>query len=174
LERPTRFRRSVLNVALHVRRDDVSRWNRRIQWRYVPDQWYFKLVQKMKDTLAVPMDVHVFSSTGHVNMKFRFRAYSSKGMSVHLNRDVLDDWSDMARADILVMAPSKFSLVPGLFNQKCVLDLKQWIGNSSWTQFLHFVPVTPTMEYLNSPDFGLALAACKSFADIGRGSSSQG
>jgi len=173
LNRPVSYRHSVLNVALHVRRDDDVTKFHPARWRYVPDKWYYELVEKMKETYEGPMDVHVFSSTGLFNMANRFDGFKSRGMIVHLDGDVLDDWSHMAHADILVMAPSSFSFIPGLFNQKCVMDLKQWTRNSSWTEFLHFIPVTPTSEYLDSPNFTLDLMTCKDFAKRGSGSNSK-
>mmetsp|Transcript_87581 Transcript_87581/g.256068 ORF Transcript_87581/g.256068 Transcript_87581/m.256068 type:complete len:397 (-) Transcript_87581:76-1266(-) len=170
LRRPLQYRPGVLNVALHVRRDDDVTKFHPARWRYVPDKWYYELVEKMKETYEGPMDVHVFSSTGLLNKVSHLDGFTSRGMIVHLDGDVLDDWSHMAHADILVMAPSSFSFIPGLFNQKCVLD-SHWTRN--WTQqFLHFIPVTPTSAYLDSPSFRRDLMTCKNFAKLGDGSNS--
>jgi len=170
LSRPVSYRHSVLNVALHVRRDDDVTRTTSVAWRYTPNDWYYKLVEKLQESYKGPMDVHVFSSTGLLNKVSHLDGFTSRGMIVHLDGDVLDDWSHMAHADILVMAPSSFSFIPGLFNQKCVLD-SHWTRN--WTQqFLHFIPVTPTSAYLDSPSFRRDLMTCKNFAKLGDGSNS--
>jgi len=169
LERSVRYRPGDLTVALHVRRDDVGHHSK---GRFIPDEWYYELVKKMRETYKVEMDVHVLSSTGTRYHETDFNGFRSRGMTVHLNEEVLDDWAHMARADILVMALSSFSFIPGMLSQRCVLDPKHWTkGSSSWNELTHFVPVSPTLEFLESPGLQDALAECWRAAALQSGAS---
>ncbi|CAK0898551.1 unnamed protein product [Prorocentrum cordatum] len=82
--------------------------------------------------------MHVFSSTEQKLPSSSFDEYRSKGLTVHLDGDVLEAWSNFARADVLVMARSSFSHVPAFFNDKCVvyqpywhLPLSHWVSSTA-------------------------------------------
>jgi len=158
LGRAVRYRPGELSVALHVRRDDIDAREAR---RYTPDGWYYKLVERMGEAYAVKMDVHVFSSTGSRYNASDFDGFRARGMALHLDEDVLDDWAHMARADVLVMARSSFSLIPALLRRQCVLDTTHWTMGAGWKKELHFVRVNASMKYLDSPQFASDLMACK-------------
>mmetsp|Transcript_5823 Transcript_5823/g.7941 ORF Transcript_5823/g.7941 Transcript_5823/m.7941 type:complete len:395 (+) Transcript_5823:82-1266(+) len=151
-----------MQVALHVRRDDISSVpGTHGQWRFTQDEWYYKLVAKLRELMTDRMDVHVFSSTGPLYSKQYFERFRSRGMILHINTDVFETWSLMARADILVMAQSSFSFIPGLFNQRCVLDMRHFFPpDSPWQDFVSFESVEPDVEYLDSPEFESALSNC--------------
>jgi len=168
LNRTVQYRPGDLTVALHVRRDDITR----VSNKFIPDQWYYTLVEKMKETYKVKMDVHVFSSTGTRYAEADFDGFRSRGMTIHLDKDVLDDWAHMARADILVMGRSGYSFIPAMFSQRCVLDPRQLTaGSPSWNKLINFVPVRKTLQYLQSPSLKHALAKCRKATKLQNGTS---
>ena len=48
-----------------------------------------------------------------------FDPFREKGYRVHLDGEELEDLAHMAKADVLLAAPSGFSLLAGFFNSKC-------------------------------------------------------
>lgn len=128
---PLVFKPNRVSVALHIRRGDVVETDGR---RGTSDAWYYRLVEQLR-TLAPEADIHVFSSTEKKIPSSSFDGYRNRSLSVHLDGDVLEAWSNLARADVLVMAKSSFSHVPAFFNDKCVVyqpywhrPLSQWVG----------------------------------------------
>jgi hypothetical protein len=128
---PLVFKPGRVSVALHIRRGDVSETDGH---RGTSDAWYYRLVEQLRK-LAPEADIHVFSSTEKKIPSSSFDGYRSRSLSVHLDGDVLEAWSNLARADVLVMAKSSFSHVPAFFNDKCVVyqpywhrPLSQWVS----------------------------------------------
>ncbi|CAJ1352725.1 unnamed protein product [Effrenium voratum] len=130
-----------LKVAFHLRRGDVT--ERRAETtplayahRYVPDETYYELVDQVRSVLPADAEVQTFSSTGKRYAPSQFGGFRAKGLNVHLDGEELSDMAHMAQADVLIMAPSTFSWVPGLLNARCVVSfrgflpmLPEWIGH---------------------------------------------
>ena len=70
-----------------------------------------------------------------------YDGYRERGMTVHLdehidnNDDMLVAWTHMARASILIMSQSSFSMVPAYMNTNCVIfpsnidaPLENWVN----------------------------------------------
>lgn len=115
-------------MALHARRGDVHTH----VWRHVPNKWYLGLVAAMEETHGGELDMHVFTDT--MDRPNDLDAFRTKGVVIHDNCSVLDDWAHMAHADVRVMSNSLFSLVPGLFNEHCVAEGGQSAEKSSWRE----------------------------------------
>ncbi|CAE7767727.1 unnamed protein product [Symbiodinium sp. CCMP2592] len=116
-------------VVMHVRRGDVV--GRGNNLRNFPDVVHFRLVEQIRRDLP-QAEVHVFSTTKEAQGPVDFAGYEARGMIVHLDGEEVDDWAHMAQADILVMAPSAFSWVAALLNEKCVLAFRGTEALPDW------------------------------------------
>jgi len=150
------YNQTGYQVAVHVRRGDVgaempnsdafksdiASRNR----RFAKDEVYLGVVRQVEELLGgANVNIHIFSTTmAHINGKPEltamvrngtarkfynesdFNMYSRKGYFVHLDGDELTDFAHFARADVLIAAPSSFSMVAALFNSKCVVTFKDY------------------------------------------------
>lgn len=117
-------------VALHLRRGDIIRDD-----VYTPDWWYLMIVHHVRETFP-DAEVHAWSTEGKEGPK-EFDPLRKKNITVHLDGDPLDAWANMASADVMVMAKSAFSTIPGLLSTKCVIyesfyhkRLRSWLVGS--------------------------------------------
>ena len=125
LEPPRHFKRG-LNIALHVRRGDLStHLGRDHLMRYESNEMYLQLA---KQVLSVHPNatMHVFSTTGGEWSSKDFEVFKQQGFHVHLDGDDIEDWSHLSQADVLVMAKSTYSFTAGLFNSRCVVNFDHW------------------------------------------------
>lgn len=94
------------------------------------------------------LDFHVWSSPKNIPAfdydywtSKDYDGYRERGMTVHLdehidnNDDMLVAWTHMARASILIMSQSSFSMVPAYMNTNCVIfpsnidaPLENWVN----------------------------------------------
>ncbi|CAE6971271.1 unnamed protein product [Symbiodinium microadriaticum] len=116
-------------VVMHVRRGDVVGRGKNL--RNFPDEVHFRLAEQIRQDLP-QAEVHVFSTTKEAQGPVDFAGYEARGMIVHLDGEEVDDWAHMVQADILVMAPSAFSWVAALINEKCVLAFRGTEALPDW------------------------------------------
>ncbi|CAE7227266.1 unnamed protein product, partial [Symbiodinium natans] len=117
-----------LKVVLHIRRGDVVGHGNP---RNFPDEVYFHLAEQIREDVP-EAEIHVFSTTKEAAAHVDFSGYHARGMIVHLDGDEADDWAHMAQAEILVLAPSSFSWVAGVLNDKCVLAFRGTEALPEW------------------------------------------
>ena len=128
------------NVAVHLRRGDITPNSTRYrpevwQARWAADSEYLSVVEHVEAVLP-SADIHFFSVLEKPWTESDFDIFSSKAKhSVHLGGDDVSDWAHMAKADVLIMGPSSFSLVAALFNPKCVLNFKHF-GKSKLSDWI--------------------------------------
>ena len=128
------------NVAVHLRRGDITPNSTRyppVTWkaRWAADSEYLSVVEHVEAVLP-SADIHFFSVLEKPWTESDFDIFSSKAKhSVHLGGDDVSDWAHMAKADVLIMGPSSFSLVAALFNPKCVLNFKHF-GKSKLSDWI--------------------------------------
>lgn len=124
-QRSLNFAPGKAAVAVHLRRGDL----RPGEHRATEDKYYFELLKHLRAELP-EADVHVWSSTKNIladpkHPRWKetdFDGYRQWGATVHLDdADLLDPWAHMARAHVLIMSMSSFSIVPGMLNQNCVI-----------------------------------------------------
>lgn len=146
---PLCFSPERLNVAIHIRRGDVtpqSQWAR----RFVPNQVYVRL---MRNIAAVAgrerVHFHIYSEGELGCPRDRFEELLvAPHVSFHLNEDVFSTFHHLARADVLVLGISSFSFVAGLYNSGVGLN------------FRHHNPQVPSwLSLKSSGDFDQGLLA---------------
>ena len=69
-----------------------------------------------------------FVSKKHVQQKTSetFDDFLAQGYTLRLNTDLLEAWSEMITADVLIMSKSSFSFVPALLSQGSVVYYPMW------------------------------------------------
>ena len=140
------------NVAVHLRRGDITPNSTRYppeiwQARWAADSEYLSVVEQVEAVLP-SADIHFFSVLEKPWTESDFDIFSSKAKhSVHLGGDDVSDWAHMAKADVLIMGPSSFSLVAALFNPKCVLNFKHF-GKSKLSDWIEHDRGSFSMEAL--------------------------
>ncbi|CAJ1397727.1 unnamed protein product [Effrenium voratum] len=143
--RPLVFAPGKTSVVIHLRRADLERDDTRA----TKDSYYYRLAKEIRE-LAPPdeLDFHVWSSPKNIPAVEQdywkssdYDGYRERGMTVHLdkhidsNEDMLTAWTHMARAHILIMSQSSFSMVPAYMNTNCVIypsnidsPLENWVN----------------------------------------------
>ena len=133
LTRPTPFfSLGKRHVAIHLRRGDIMVSPDLVShFRHIGDGFYVSLLDVIRQVLP-NAECHIFSTTEGEVAAADFDVYRQKGVHVHLDGDVLDDWAHMAQADLLVTAPSSFSWVAGLLNNRCVVAFPHYPHLPDW------------------------------------------
>eukprot|EP00435_Cladocopium_sp_Y103_P059214 s159_g21.t1 len=143
--RPLLFAPGKVSVVIHLRRADLERDDTRA----TADSYYYRLAKEIADIIpSDQLDFHVWSSPKNIPAfdydywtSKDYDGYRERGMTVHLdekidnNDDMLVAWTHMARASILIMSQSSFSMVPAYMNTNCVIfpsnidaPLENWVN----------------------------------------------
>ncbi|NEQ34251.1 MAG: hypothetical protein F6K04_25250 [Leptolyngbya sp. SIO4C5] len=130
------FEPNVINIAVHVRRDDASAENQ----RFLPLSYYEKVLSNLKHVFQDrSYTFHVYSSGTEEDMRQVKDSISqvSDRVVYHLNEPAMEAIHHMAIADILVVGNSSFSHWPGFLSYGIKLyqphfhmfdlDEKEWV-----------------------------------------------
>ncbi|CAE7863195.1 unnamed protein product [Symbiodinium microadriaticum] len=117
------FTGKEMKVVIHIRRGDEVPRNPAAKMvnnlHYASDALYLDFLRMFHERVQ-NVDVHIISTTEDGFPSQNFDVYRNLGVQVHLDGDIVDDWAHMAQADLLLIAPSTYSWVAGLLNEKCV------------------------------------------------------
>ncbi|CAE7239878.1 unnamed protein product [Symbiodinium sp. CCMP2592] len=119
------FKTKKLRVAMHLRRGDLHIGTN----RGMPDEMYHRIMNTVRSIAGDDVEIHVFSSTEKNYKPASFKSYRNRGAEVHLDGNEVDDWAHMMQADVLLLSPSSFAWVPGVFNPNCAALLA---SKESW------------------------------------------
>jgi len=114
-----------MKVVIHIRRGDrlpkgSPNIARKVNGQhYASDALYLNFLRRFLQRTR-NAELHVISTTEGGFASENFDIYRNLGIQVHLDGDIIDDWAHMAQADLLLIAPSTYSWVAGLLNEKCV------------------------------------------------------
>ncbi|CAE7784777.1 unnamed protein product [Symbiodinium sp. CCMP2592] len=114
-----------MKVVIHIRRGDrvpkgpVDLARKVNGQHYASDALYLDFLRMFRRRVQ-NVDVHIISTTEDGFPSQNFDVYRNLGVQVHLDGDIIDDWAHMTQADLLLIAPSTYSWVAGLLNEKCV------------------------------------------------------
>ena len=123
--------RKPLQVAVHVRRGDVTPCSRKkaVVARYLPNAFYAKLLDTylpqycggdaMNTTLTQNCNVTIYTESETLE---DFAIFQERGYHMNLDGHLGQVWTDMIRADILVTSQSAFSYVPAFLNRHVVIQ----------------------------------------------------
>jgi len=125
MTQPVDFSAIRPSVAIHIRRGDLRRNDRRA----LPNEYFLKILQTVQNVLP-NMQAHIWSSIENTRVLKKERYWNSsdfddfraKGVHVHLDDEsLLTPWVHMAKASIFLASESAFSLVPAYLNLNCVI-----------------------------------------------------
>jgi hypothetical protein len=110
-----------VQVAVHIRRGDVSLCMKEESFRYIPNLHYQKILENMVLPQHPNANITIFSESENADDWHGLSKY-------HLALDVnpVDVWKSMVDADVLVMSKSSFSLVPAVFSAGEVIYTPFW------------------------------------------------
>lgn len=114
------FNPDVLNIAVHIRRDDASVENQ----RFLPLSFYTTVIQQLeKEFDQEPHEFHIYSSGAEAEMDELRNVLGklSEGIKFHLNEPAMEAVHHMAVADILVVGQSSFSHWSGFLSENVKL-----------------------------------------------------
>ena len=122
----TRMTTTTLQVAVHVRRGDVTPCTE--PERYLPNSYYLALLDQY-----VPADkganVTIYSDADLSSREEKWKDFTDRGYTLALkttSTDLRQVWQAFITADIFIMSKSSFSLVPALFNHNTVVYTPFW------------------------------------------------
>ena len=120
---PTSYSPDCLNVAIHIRRGDVTPQSKYAR-RYVANDVYARMMRQM---LAAAADrrvcFHVFSEGDPAAPERGFEDLAGiPGVRLHLNEDVFSTFQHLVQSDVLVLGISSFSFVAGLYHRGIALN----------------------------------------------------
>jgi len=149
-------------IAVHVRRGDILQEQDQNEdtphlKRWKADEDFLRQIKLVLERIPTA-EVHVFGTTGEQSPAI-WNPYLEKGYTVHADGAILEDWSHMSQADVLIMSPSSFSIVAGITNPNCVMYSDYETGPShDW--FL--------ADDVSRPSYGAELDECIERAAVRR------
>eukprot|EP00977_Amphora_coffeiformis_P004965 scaffold1058_cov163-Amphora_coffeaeformis.AAC.5 len=107
----------VLQIAVHVRRGDVSLCTDNAWKRYLPNSHYLRLIDSVLENVSQPYKVTIFSESEQLDRKSHkqyetFDDFVGRNYSLNLDTELADVWKAFVHADVLMTAKSTFSLAP--------------------------------------------------------------
>jgi hypothetical protein len=115
------FDKDAINIAIHIRRNDVTK--EKYPKRYVPTKFYVKLADELQQ-LYKNSKIHIFTDERNLE-EFKEIKYAK----IHSNIDVFESFYNLSKADILVTAPSSFSILAGLYSESKVYYIRKTAYN---------------------------------------------
>ena len=110
---------AVTEIAVHIRRGDVSLCTNNAMRRYLPNSHYIRLLDEYLETLTTPYHVTIYSESqkSYAPSKRQYEGFDefiARNYTLNLDGNMADVWRDFINADVLITAKSGFSLVPAL------------------------------------------------------------
>jgi hypothetical protein len=116
------FTENNYNVALHIRRGDVSKTAN--VPRYTPNNMYIEILKKIN--LPNNTVIHIFSEGNPDDFKEITNTYSN--VLLHLNTNIQITFHCLVKSDMLILCKSSFGYCAGLLNENIVnaTIIKNW------------------------------------------------
>lgn len=123
----------LIDIAIHIRRGDVTKGNK----RYTDNNFYAKIIQKLK--IKYPTYTITVFSEGNYN---DFNNLGLEEKCFKLNTDIFETFHSLVCAKVLIQSFSSFSYCAGILNQNKVYHydgfwhnkLDHWLKSSSLHQ----------------------------------------
>ena len=146
------FDSTQLNVAIHIRRGDVSS-NSSAKDRWADIQIYVNVINQIAEHYRHPVMFHIYSDGTKENLR---PVTNLPNTVLHLRDNVFDTFHHMVLADVLVVGKSSFSALAGYLQPKIQIvqtldsipdrpqSLKRSVGSFTWEHLPdqeHFVPM---------------------------------
>jgi hypothetical protein len=117
LRSQTVYAESDIDIAVHIRRGDISpcNWKEWVAWRYLPNSYYLDLIKqyaKPDSKVVIYSQSYSFESLD---------IFKDLGYELRINGEMGDVWEGIVNANIVIMSKSAFSYLPAMFNRGKVL-----------------------------------------------------
>lgn len=119
------FKNDKINVAVHIRRDNISDKGAAGDRVTTPNSYYFNIMNTIRDKKACEnkqLLFHVYSQ-GEL---YQFQDLSNNDVNFYINSDIIETFIGMVSADILITSPSSFSYVAALISDGEIHYKKFW------------------------------------------------
>lgn len=121
-----RFNNDFFNVAIHIRR--LGHWetenNRFMAGRHdVPNQHFLNIIKMLRAKYNNKKLLFHIYSQGDI---IKFQEFISDDIVLHLNEKILDTFTDLIYADVLVTCRSSFSYLAALLSNNVIYYLPFW------------------------------------------------
>jgi len=120
-----RFDEKSRNISIHIRRGDVT--IKSYPKRYVPIDFYKKLIEKLKK-IYENYQIHIFTEIKKNLNEFDY--FKNQNIKIHANENVFESFYNLTKSDVLVTAPSSFSILAGLYNTSKVFYIEKTLFNN--------------------------------------------
>lgn len=114
------FENNVVNVAVHIRRGDVTNTGPMGQWKN--DEYYLSIMKRIRKEHPRVI-FHIFSE----GKEEEFTKFRSLGTVLHLNEDIKTTFHALVSADILVTSKSAFSYTAALLSDGIIYYTNCWL-----------------------------------------------
>jgi hypothetical protein len=129
------FKNSKINIAIHIRRDnphDMGRAGERIT---TPNSYFLNIINQIRHKYKdKELSFHIYSQ-GNVN---NFSEFISDDTFFHIDENIIETFTGLVAADILLTSPSSLSYTAALISDGEIYyrtfwhkPRKHWIVNSS-------------------------------------------
>tara|TARA_Y100000768_G_scaffold378998_1_gene354125 strand:- start:2940 stop:4847 length:1908 start_codon:yes stop_codon:yes gene_type:complete len=119
------YNKDFVNIALHIRRGDVSMKNTRHISRYTSNEHYIELLKKMDLNNSI---IHIFSEGTEKDFEDIVTNFPNNNFVMHISKEIKLTFHHLVMADVLVLSKSSFSYCAGLLNtnKKIANFIKSW------------------------------------------------
>ena len=104
-----------IDIAVHIRRGDVTPCREKVAWRYLPNSYYLDLIKqhaKPNSRVVIYSEDKSFES---------FDVFRKMGYEMDLGGELGDVWGGIVNAKVVIMSRSSFSFLPAMLCQGKVL-----------------------------------------------------
>ena len=108
------FNNNCLNVAIHIRRENLHDYGQAGERITTPNEYYLKIMNTIrnKHDNNKQLKFHIYSQ-GNIN---NFKILANEDVIFHLDEDICKTFIELVGADILVTSPSSLSYVAALIS----------------------------------------------------------
>tara|TARA_B100001175_G_scaffold312698_1_gene319123 strand:- start:2210 stop:2968 length:759 start_codon:yes stop_codon:yes gene_type:complete len=114
------FKNNKLNVAVHIRRPSPKD-DTRIDGTDTPDRYFLDKIKHIRENYNNLL-FHIYSE-GNIN---NFKEYINNDVILHINENIVDTFTGMVFADILIMSRSSFSYAAALISNGIIYYNPFW------------------------------------------------
>jgi len=128
------FKHDKKNIAIHIRRGDVSSNSTKFSNRFTDNNFYIKVIEKLNKKYA-NCNILIFSQGTEGFDEFK----NIENVKLMNDLDILETFEYLCNADVLIMSKSSLSYLAGLYNPNEVYmeKFEHWnhIKLSRWNDF---------------------------------------
>jgi hypothetical protein len=123
--------KDVFKIAVHIRRGDITPCTGDKIHKYLPNSFYLDMIDKYMQLATLPAhrDKKVEAVIHCVSVSFEpLDVFYARNYTVKLDNTPIEEvWTELIMADVFIMSPSAFSVVPALLNHGGVIVLPPYL-----------------------------------------------